>query len=142
MAGAASVISDNGEPVDGGAAGALIDFRTLVTSVVQQSGGRIGGNGEVVTITPGPLLVHCRRVPGGSFEATFSRSVALAAENKGLAFLTPAHPLVRAVLHRVRSGRYNDNPQDRIAVRAITAGQPGWLFTGRTGADLEHGQLG
>jgi hypothetical protein len=63
------------------------------------------------------------------FEATFSRAVALAPENKGLAFLTPGHPLVRAVLQRVRARLYEDNPQDRVTVRAIADGQPGWLFT-------------
>ncbi|MFD0201458.1 MULTISPECIES: helicase-related protein [Saccharothrix] len=105
------------------------EFRTLVTSVVQQNGGRVDGNGDSVTITPGPLLSQYPQVPSGAFEATFSRAVALAPENKGLAFLTPVHPLVRAVLQRVRARLYEDNPQDRVAVRAIADGQPGWLFT-------------
>ncbi len=105
------------------------EFRSLVTTVVQQNGGRIDGSGDTVTITPGPLLSQYPQVPSWAFEATFSRGVALAPENKGLAFLTPGHPLVRAVLQRVRARLYEENPQDRVAVRAITDGESGWLFT-------------
>lgn len=105
------------------------DFRGLVTSVVQECGGRINGTGEVLTITPGPLLSQYPRVPSEAFDATFNRQVALAPENRGLAFLTPAHPLVRAVLQRVRTRLYDEQGRDRVAVRPVAAGEQGWLFT-------------
>ncbi|GAA2455834.1 hypothetical protein GCM10010191_88870 [Actinomadura vinacea] len=105
------------------------EFRRLVTSVVQQSGGRVTGGGEIVEISPGPLLTQYPQVPAEPFKATFSRAVALHPANRGLAFLTPVHPLVRAVLQRVRTRLYDDGARDRVAVRPISGEDEGWLFT-------------
>lgn len=105
------------------------EFRRLVTSVVQQSGGRVTGSGDVVEINPGPLLSQYPHVPAEPFRATFVRAVALDPANRGLAFLTPVHPLVRAVLQRVRTRLYDDRAADRVAVRPVANGDEGWLFT-------------
>ena len=105
------------------------DFRRLVTSVVRQEGGRISGSGGVIEVTPGPLLAQYPHVPSGPFQATFARTVALDPANRGLAFLTPAHPLVRAVLQRVRTRLYDERATDRVAVRAVAVAEEGWLFT-------------
>lgn len=113
------------------------EYRDLVTSVVRQCGGRTDGNDTTITITPGPLLAQYPQVPAEPFPATFRRSVALALENRGVAFLTPVHPLVRAVLQRVRTRLYDARAEDRVAVRPVAGTGSGWLFTltGRIQAD-------
>lgn len=105
------------------------EFRKLVTSVVRSCQGRVSGSGDVLTIDPGPLLKQYPLVPQEAFQATFSRSVALDPENRGMAFLTPVHPLVRAVLQRVRTRLYDESASDRVAVRPVAEGGNGWLFT-------------
>jgi hypothetical protein len=77
-----------------------------------------------------------------SFPATFDRSVALDPANKGVAFLTPAHPLVRAVLQRVRTRLWESGARDRVAVRVV-AGQhdPGYLVTFTARVQGEDGSL-
>ncbi|MFC8419458.1 helicase-related protein [Streptomyces sp. NPDC057236] len=105
------------------------EFRQLVASVVRQCGGSVMGNGDIVTIEPGPLLKQYPLVPQEAFQATFSRSVALEPEHHGIAFLTPAHPLVRAVLQRVRTRLYDERAANRVAVRPVVEGDGGWLFT-------------
>ncbi|KAA9374899.1 helicase [Microbispora cellulosiformans] len=104
------------------------EFRRLVTSVVQQSGGWVSGSGDVIEINPGPLLSQYPQVPVEPFQATFNRAVALDPANRGIAFLTPVHPLVRAALQRVRTRLYDERASDRVAVRPAT-GDEGWLFT-------------
>ncbi|MGW4891005.1 helicase-related protein [Kitasatospora sp. NPDC004240] len=113
------------------------EFAQLVRSVVRQSGGQVDGAGEVLTIDAGPLLRQYPQVPEEPFLATFTRDAALDPANHGVAFLTPAHPLVRAVLQRVRARLYEERATDRVAVRAVTEGGEGWLFTysGRITAD-------
>jgi hypothetical protein len=105
------------------------EFRRLVTSVVQQSGGRVTGSGEVIEVIAGSLLAQYPHIPTEAFKATFSRAVALEPANRGLAFLTPVHPLVRAVLQRVRARLYDEKAMDRVAVRAVAEADDGWLFT-------------
>lgn len=105
------------------------DFRKLVVSVVDQCGGWVKSSGEVIEINPGPLLSQYPRVPTEPFKATFSRAVALDPANRGLAFLTPVHPMVRAVLQRVRARMYDERAADRVAVRPVTTEEEGWLFT-------------
>ncbi|MFI7131330.1 helicase-related protein [Nonomuraea sp. NPDC050153] len=104
------------------------DFRRLVTSVVEQSGGKVKGRGDIVEILPGSRLSQYPQVPDEPFEATFNRSVALDPANRGLAFLTPVHPLVRAVLQLVRTRLYDEKASDRVAVRAVER-EEGYLFT-------------
>ncbi|GAA1966276.1 hypothetical protein GCM10009838_25010 [Catenulispora subtropica] len=113
------------------------EFRDLVTSVLRQDGGHVTGSADVVTITAGPVLSQYPGVPAEPFPATFLRSVALDPDNRGVAFLTPVHPLVRAVLQRVRTRLYDPRATDRVAVKAIVEGPEGWLFTtiGRLQAD-------
>ncbi len=118
------------------------EYQALVTSVVRQAGGRIETGGDLLTITAGPLLNHYPGVPGTPFQATFSRALALDPAQRGIAFLTPAHPLVRAVLQRMRSRLYDARAADRVAIRPVDNGAgEGWLFTaiGRILAD--DGQL-
>lgn len=105
------------------------EFRQLVTSVVRQCDGQVSGDGDFVTIEPGPFLKQYPLVPQEAFQATFSRSVALEPEHRGIAFLTPAHPLVRAILQRVRTRLYDDRDGGRVAVRPVAEGGSGWLFT-------------
>jgi superfamily II DNA or RNA helicase len=116
------------------------EYRTLVTSVVRQCQGRIDGSGDVVTVDAGPLLGQYPRVPAGPFQATFARSAALDPGQRGVAFLTPVHPLVRAVLQRVRARLYDGRARDRVAVRSADSGGDGWLFTatGRVLTDDGH----
>jgi hypothetical protein len=116
------------------------EYRALVTSVVRQCQGRIDGAGDVVTIDPGPLLMQYPGVPTGPFPATFSRAAALDPDQRGVAFLTPVHPLVRAVLQRMRSRLYDGRATDRVAVHPVVSGGDGWLFTaiGRVLADDGH----
>ncbi|MEV6985433.1 helicase-related protein [Sphaerisporangium sp. NPDC051017] len=105
------------------------EFRRLVTGVVMQSSGRVKGTGEVIEIDPGPFLGQYPQVPQEPFQATFSRAVALDPSNRGIAFLTPAHPLVRAVLHRVRTRLYDEQITDRVAIRPVAGAPEGYLFT-------------
>lgn len=113
------------------------EFRDLVASVVRQCGGHMGEGEEIVTITPGLLLAQYPQVPAAPFQATFLRAVALNPDHRGVAFLTPVHPLVRAVLQRVRSRLYDAHAKDRVAIRPVAGTGDGWLFTavGRLHAD-------
>jgi hypothetical protein len=79
-------------------------------------------------------------VPAGPFQAAFTRSTALDPRQQGVAFLTPVHPLVRAVLQRVRARLYEGRARDRLAVRSADSGGDGWLFTatGRVLTDDGH----
>lgn len=117
------------------------EYQALVSSVVRQSGGRVDDAGDLLTIDAGPLLRHYPGVPAAPFQATFSRGLALDPDQRGIAFLTPVHPLVRAVLQRMRSRLYDGRAADRVAVQPVTGGGDGWLFTaiGRLLAD--DGQL-
>lgn len=118
------------------------EYKSLVASVLRQDQGRIAGDGDILTISPGPLLSRYPGVPAGPFQATFSRAAALDPANRGIAFLTPVHPLVRAVLQRMRSRLYDGRAGDRVAVHPVPPGSgEGWLFTatGRLAAD--DGQL-
>lgn len=106
------------------------DYRALVTSVVAQEAGGVHGTGEIITVRPGPILAQYPGVPAEEFQATFSRRTALLPENRGIAFLTPAHPLVRAVLQRVRRRLFETGQTNRVAARAVPAGTgTGWLVT-------------
>jgi len=118
------------------------EYKSLVASVLRQDQGRVTGDGDILTISPGPLLSRYPGVPGVPFQATFTRSAALDPGNRGIAFLTPVHPLVRAVLQRMRSRLYDGRTGDRVAVHPVPPGSgEGWLFTatGRLAAD--DGQL-
>ena len=117
------------------------EYRALVTSVVRQCQGRIEGAGDVLTIDPGPLLRQYPGVPSGPFPATFSRPAALDPDQRGIAFLTPVHPLVRAVLQRMRSRLYDGRSADRVAVHPVVAGGDGWLFTAAGRVIADDGQL-
>ena len=118
------------------------EYQALVTSVVRQARGRIDGAGDVLTIAAGPLL---EPVPGRARRAVPGHLLPRAAldpAQRGIAFLTPVHPLVRAVLQRMRSRLYDGRAADRVAVRPVDhGGGEGWLFTaiGRILAD--DGQL-
>src|SRR6266508_1307905 len=91
---------------------------------------------------PGARLASYRGVSQVPFQATFERSVALEPANKGVHFLTPAHPLVRAVLQRVRARLWVPGARDRVAVRVATgAAEPGYLFTFTARIQGEDGTL-
>ncbi|MGI8810547.1 MAG: helicase-related protein [Acidimicrobiales bacterium] len=104
-------------------------FRDLVTGVVRQEGGDVRERDGLMTITAGPLLSAYPGVPAERFDATFSRQVALRPLMSAVAFLTPAHPLVRAVLQRVRARLYTPGNADRVVPRAVAGGESGWLVT-------------
>jgi SNF2 family DNA or RNA helicase len=118
------------------------EYTDLVRRVVVDEGGAFQGAGPIWQVTPGPRLVSYRGVREASFPATFDRSVALDPANKGVAFLTPAHPLVRAVLQRVRTRLWESGARDRVAVRVV-AGQrnPGYLVTFTARVQGEDGSL-
>jgi SNF2 family DNA or RNA helicase len=121
------------------------DYTALVQKVVADEGGTFTGSDPIYRVDPGVRLAIHRGVSEVPFDATFDRAVALEPANKGVHFLTPAHPLVRAVLQRVRARLWESRARDRVAVR-VTAGQgePGYLFTfiariqGEDGALLEE----
>ncbi|SCF20296.1 SNF2 family N-terminal domain-containing protein [Micromonospora haikouensis] len=117
------------------------EYRELVASVVRQCGGHIRGGDRIMTITPGPLLAQYPHVPAEPFPATFLRAVALDPDHRGVAFLTPVHPLVRAVLQRVRTRLYDARAEDRVAVRPVAGTGSGWLFTATGRIQADDGRL-
>jgi hypothetical protein len=80
-------------------------------------------------------------VPSDAFLATFTRAVALDPDNRGVAFLTPVHPLVRAVLQRVRVRLYDSRAQDRVAAKPVAGTSTGWLFTATGRIQADDGRL-
>jgi SNF2 family DNA or RNA helicase len=117
------------------------EYADLVRRVVVDEGGTFVGSSPIWQVTPGPRLASYRGVGDETFEATFDRAVALEPANRGVAFLTPAHPLVRAVLQRVRARLWEPGARDRVAVRVATGGTPGWLVTFTARVQGEDGGL-
>jgi Helicase conserved C-terminal domain len=117
------------------------EYADLVRRVIIDEGGSFAGSGPIWQVTPGPRLASYRGVGEETFPATFDRAVALAPANRGVAFLTPAHPLVRAVLQRVRARLWEPGARDRVAVRVATGGEPGWLVTFSARVQGEDGAL-
>jgi len=116
-------------------------YADLVRRVVAEEGGSFTGSGPIWQVSPGPRLASYRGVGDAAFLATFNRAVALDPANKGVAFLTPAHPLVRAVLQRVRARLWEPGAKDRVAVRVVTSGDPGYLVTFTARVQGEDGSL-
>ena len=104
-------------------------YADLVHRVVVGEGGAFAGQGPIWQVTPGSRLASYRGVGEEPFPATFDRAAALEPANRGVAFLTLAHPLVRAVLQRVRARLWEPGARDRVAVRVTAGGEPGYLVT-------------
>ncbi len=116
-------------------------YADLVRRVVAEEGGSLTGSGPIWQLSPGPRLASYRGVGEGTFLATFDRAVALDPANKGVAFLTPAHPLIRAVLQRVRARLWEPAARDRVAVRVVSSGDPGYLVTFTARVQSQDGSL-
>jgi len=133
------------EPVERRAAQlapSFAEYAELVRRVVVDEGGSFVNAGSTWRVDPGARLASYRGVSQVPFQATFERSVALEPANKGVHFLTPAHPLVRAVLQRVRARLWVPGARDRVAVRVATgAAEPGYLFTFTARIQGEDGTL-
>ena len=105
------------------------ELESLTKLVVEGEGGLIRSAGEPKVYK----IVVPRRLQGQDVEptyprATFDRETAVA--NRDIVFLTASHPLIRSVLHFVRSCVYEGRRGYRMSYKVVEAGvDPGVLFT-------------